>query len=533
MANPNIPMDPKSIIDLIILRRWILLIPFCLSLMVGIYLSITLPKIYQAETLILVEPQRVPSEYVKSVVSMDIGSRISTISQQIMSRTNLEKVINDFKLFSEEPWQNKYLEDKLENLRKRITVDVINRRYGADAFRISFNGSSPERVKNVVNALASYFINENLKVREMQAIGTSTFLDTELQSMKKRLETNEEKLTEYKRYYMGGLPEQLQTNLRILESLQNQRNEKQTIIRGVEQNIYTIKNTDDSFSGLNGELSMNDLLVDFDENGEAGGSYELAELKEELARLKLRYKDKHPDVIQLKRRIMELEEQNENEIAKVETSETLPEETAMPAIDFQKIQLAELRSTLDVHKRELDQIDAQIEIYKKRIEDTPRREQELLSIERDYDNLKTSYESLLKRKLESEIAVNMERRQKGEQFRILDSAQLPEKPISPDMKKLFLLFLVAGIAIGGGGIFLLEYFDPSFKRPEDIEKELDLVVLCSVPRLLDAKRKRLKRIEKVAFFTCLSVSMGLFTVFTVITLKGVNQSMELIKRIVT
>ena len=175
MDSTNI--KPEVIIDIIIKRRWFIIIPFCLSLMVGIYQAITLPKIFEAETLILVEAQRVPQEYVKSVVSIDISSRISTISQQIMSRTNLEKVINDFKLFSEEAWQSRFLEDKIENLRERITVDVINRRYGADAFRIAFRGPSPEKVMNVANALASYFINENLKVREMQAIGTSSFLE--------------------------------------------------------------------------------------------------------------------------------------------------------------------------------------------------------------------------------------------------------------------------------------------------------------------------------------------------------------------
>ena len=184
----NIKFQPEVVIDIIIKRRWFIIIPFCLSLMVGIYQAITLPKIFEAETLILVEAQRVPQEYVKSVVSIDISSRISTISQQIMSRTNLEKVIKDFKLFSEEAWQGRFLEDQIENLRKRITVDVINRRYGADAFRIAFRGPSPDKVMNVANALASYFINENLKVREMQAIGTSSFLEAELDSMRTRLE---------------------------------------------------------------------------------------------------------------------------------------------------------------------------------------------------------------------------------------------------------------------------------------------------------------------------------------------------------
>ena len=127
MSHQPIPMDPKYILDLIVKKRWLLIVPFFLSLVVGTYMAITLPKIYESQTLIMVEPQRVPTNYVRSIVSMDITSRISTISQQIMSRTNLEKVIDDFNLFPDDKFGNMYLEDKLENLRKRIGVNVINR----------------------------------------------------------------------------------------------------------------------------------------------------------------------------------------------------------------------------------------------------------------------------------------------------------------------------------------------------------------------------------------------------------------------
>jgi polysaccharide chain length determinant protein (PEP-CTERM system associated) len=530
--NMPFPMDPKAIIDIIIHRRWFIIIPFCASIMVGIYLAITLPKTYQAETLIMVEPQRVPTNYVRSIVTMDISSRISTISQQIMSRTNLEKVINDFSLYADEKHQNMYLEDKLASLRKRISVNVINRRSGADAFGITFTGTSPEKVMRVTNALASYFINENLKVREAQAIGTSSFLDVELNSMRLQLEEKEEALRQYKKSYMGGLPEQLETNLSILKSLQEQKNEKQKIIRGIEENIYTLKNSAQSFDAMAGGFSMDDLMSDFDDSGMGGDSAELAQLKEALEQMLLKYTEKHPDVLVIKRRIEELEASSEALPAESEDEELMPEEPAMPAINFQEVQLSELRGSLNNHKKELYDIDKQITIYSQRIEDTPRREQELLSIKRDYDNLNSLYESLLKRKLESQIAVNMERRQKGEQFRVLDSARLPEKPISPDMQKLFIMYLFAGIAIGGGLVFLLEYLDNSYKRPSEIEDDLGLSVLCAVPQILDPKQKRMKKIERAAFFTCCSASAMLVALFTLLTQKGVEESLTLIKRIV-
>jgi polysaccharide chain length determinant protein (PEP-CTERM system associated) len=534
MASQPIPMDPKYIMDLIVRRRWFLIVPFCLSITVGIYLAITLPKTFEAETLIMVEPQRVPSNYVRSIVSMDITSRISTISQQIMSRTNLEKVINDFNLFSDEKAQDMYLEDKLQSMRKRIKVNVMNRRSAADAFRIAFTGNSPEKVMRVTNALASYFINENLKVREAQAIGTSSFLEVELKNMRERLEEKENALRQYKKKYMGELPGQLETNLRLLGSLQTQKAEKETIIRGIEQNIYNLKNSANSSYGMAGGLAMDDFLLDTEDSGGGEGGYELAQLKEQLERLKLKYTEKHPDVLLVKRRIRELEERMAEESAarEAEPEEALPELPVLPAIDFQQVQLDNLQSSLKRQRKELDEINQQIGIYKKRVADTPQREEEMLSIRRDYNNINRLYQSLLNRKLESEIAVNMERRQKGEQFRILDSARLPEKPISPDMQKLFLLYLGAGLVVGGGIVFLLEYLDTSFKRPVDIEEDLGVSVLCAVPIILNARQKRHRKMEKAAFFACCTLSLMLLALFTLLTQKGVDSSLDLVKRII-
>jgi len=178
MANPSIPMDPKSIIDLVIKRRWLVLIPFCLAMLIGIYFSITLPRIYESSTLILIQPQRVPEEYVQSIVSTDPGERISTLSQQILSRTNLEKIIEEFKLYQGPAFDDLYAEDKINNLRNNISVSVSSdRRRQHDAFTISYQGKDPQTVMRITNTLASFFIDENLRLREAQAVGTSDFLE--------------------------------------------------------------------------------------------------------------------------------------------------------------------------------------------------------------------------------------------------------------------------------------------------------------------------------------------------------------------
>ena len=196
-------IKPEMIIGIVLRRRWFIIIPFCLSMIAGIYLSVTLPKEYQAETLILIEPQRVPQNYVQPIVSSDLDTRISTISQQIMSRTNLEKIIERFKLFSAPKYEKMYMEDKVESIRKRVSVEVTRVRNDAEAFNISFIWADREKVMNIANTLATYFIDQNLKVREAQAVGTSNFLDDELNTMKIRLMGVEENLKKYRETYMG------------------------------------------------------------------------------------------------------------------------------------------------------------------------------------------------------------------------------------------------------------------------------------------------------------------------------------------
>ena len=166
------------------------------------------------------------------------------------------------------------------------------------------------------------------------------------------------------------------------------------------------------------------------------------------------------------------------------------------------------------------------------MEDTPKREQELMSLRRDYDNIQESYNSLLGRRLEAEIAVNMERKQKGEQFRIIDPARIPLKPISPDMRKLLILAIAAGLGIGGGIIFLLDFFDSSFRRPADVESYLGLSVLATVPVLYQPKDIIKQKINQILSIIAVTISLGLFLGFAVLNLMGQDHAMELIKKIV-
>lgn len=536
MNKPTPNLSPELILEIILKRRWMIIIPFIISLVAGIYLALTLPKVYQATTLILVQPQRVPTDFVRSLVSSDINERISTISQQIMSQTNLQKIIDQFKLFSEPEAQSMFLEDKIENLRNRITVNITSdRKKDTDAFAISFKGQNPERVMRITNTLATFFINENLKVREAQAIGTSDFLQDELNSLRKRLAGLEETLRVYRMEHMGALPEQLETNLRVLERLQEELNASQLRLRDARQfQISLEKQIADDDSANKAITSTSDLKEARDTKT---SDTLLASLQRQLTDLQTRYTNRHPDIIRLKKQISDLEAA-QGKASKSETSDTT--ENSLP--DKPEIAISKtgrsLNRQMEATLREISQLEYEIpkiiekiKSYQERVEQTPKIEQELLSLRRDYDNIKASYDSLLHRKMEAELAVNMEKKQKGEQFQIIDPARVPSKPLEPDMRKLFLITIGAGLAVGAGIVFLFEYLDRSFKSPDQIEAELGCKVLAMIPALESQKTNWRKRVNLSFTIVSLVVALSLLSGFASLTLIGERQTKEFVRMI--
>ena len=512
-------MDPKTIIDIVIKRRWVVLVPFFLAMIAGIVLSVKLPRIYEASTLILIQPQKVPQNYVQSIVTTDPGERISTLSQQILSRTNLEKIIEEFKLYKGPEFQNLYVEDKIDALRKNISVSVSNdKRRENDAFTITYQGKNPQRVMQITNTLSTFFIDENLRLREAQAVGTSDFLEDELTVMKQRLEEVERQLKTYRESFMGELPEQLDSNLRILDRLQSHLSESQQSLSDAKIRLAAIQNEA-------AVLKEQSAAVTLGGNNQAE-STDLDQLQAQLENLLTRYTDRHPDVLRLKARMADLQTQAQNRAADGGAAVQGAPAALPPAMRTQHLEIMH-----EMRRLETDIADSkgQIANYQKRIENTPKREQELLSLKRDYENILATHNSLLARKLEAEIAVNMERKQKGEQFRVLDSARLPEKPVKPDMKKLFALIVGAGLAVGAGIIFVLEYLDNSFKRPEEIESDLKLPVLCAVPEIISRRTRILRNVEHVCCALFTLVSLALFTGFAALYLKGVDQTLDALK----
>ena len=530
-------LKPDQVLEIIIRRRWWILIPVCIALTAGFFYTLRAPKTYMASTTILIQPQKVPTDYVQSIVSADTQQRINTISQQILSRTNLENVIKQFGLFADA--KNMYPEDKINSMRSRVVVTQKSRssRYqSTEAFAISFTGGNPEIVMKVANKLASYFMDENLKARELQAIGTSDFLESELEKIKIKLEEREKAIADYRATHIGGLPGELETNLRTLDRLQLQYSDDLNSLRDMRNDAALLKTQISRLSEMeeSGRTTLNSdgTIAAIQALSPLEQKYELD--KRQLDEFLVKYTAQHPEVIKLTKSVADLKKKVEKE--RKEKGSGSPNSNAPNSLSSNNSALFQHEFTLRRMENEINNLKANIkqiketmQVYQKRVEDTPKREQELKSIQRDYNNIKDSYNSLLARGLEAELAVNMEKKQKGEQFRILDYARLPEKPIKPNVRMLLMLSLVTGFGFGGGMIFLLEFLNPTLRRDEQIEEEIGLPILASIPPLEQPGAGKKRWLELIAFFIIFVYALTILIPFVFFYLKGINKTLNFIQ----
>ena len=198
-------------------RKWLILVPAVVVAAAGLAWIQHLPNVYRANTLIIVVPQRVPESYVRSTVTTRIEDRLQSISQQILSRTRLEKVVQDFNLYPERR-QAEVMEDIVDRMRQDISIDIVK----GDAFRVSYSAAQPVTAMKVTERLASLFIDESLRDREALAEGTNSFLEAQLDEARRKLVENEKSLEEYQNKYNGELPTQLQANLQGLHNTEMQ-----------------------------------------------------------------------------------------------------------------------------------------------------------------------------------------------------------------------------------------------------------------------------------------------------------------------
>jgi polysaccharide chain length determinant protein (PEP-CTERM system associated) len=538
---PPISISTNSIpiqdyIDIVLRHKWWIIFAFIIGTTVAGIFSYLLPPLYRSSTLILVEPQKIPIAYVNPTVTGTVQERLSTITQQILSRTNLEKIIAQYHLYQDDlknsGWLSKLIrlihrrtnadlreplpaltlqteaasvpmEVKVERMRKQIDIKVVG---GGNAFTISYTGDRPVTVMNVTNTLASLFIDENLKIREQQAEGTSEFLENQLAEAQSQLAQQEQALKNFKEKHKGALPGQLEANLRTLDRLQLELQSINDALRNAEERKISlerfrkeIRNIDEVLKSLDGATRTGQSGTDSDRLNP-----KLSQLKQDLARLQAQYKDNYPDIAILKNQIREVEEQMAGtEAPQAAGSFSGPRGRGdlrdLHELNLNSTALMALNSEIMSLKSRRDTTVALIKDYEARVENTFANEQNLMNLTRDYETSQRNYQGLLDKRLHAKIAENLEKRQKGEQFRVLDPANLPQKPFKPNRPKIILLGSLVTTGLCLGIILFKESLALSYSKPEDFQKTTDLPVLAIIPgdKMLDKKHYSFMNLQKV------------------------------------
>ncbi|HVP42853.1 MAG TPA: XrtA system polysaccharide chain length determinant [Terriglobales bacterium] len=477
-------------------RRWWLIVPVVATWAALMGASWFFPEKYRSETVILVEQQKVPVQFVTPNVSLDIQRRLQTMSEQILSRTRLQHIIETFQLYPRER-KHMSMDAVIEMMRKDIDIDLVKSPGKTDVltgFKIAYSGPTAAIAQRVTGELTSLFIEENLKNRAQLSEDTTAFLQTQLTDAGKDLAEQEQRMREFKNKYLGELPEQLQSNLQILAGLQSRLASATESLHHAEQQKLYLESLRGQYRSLGGEGANLPAL-----------DQQLDKLKEQLTQLSAKYTPKHPDVVRIQEEIAKTEQLKKDLQADAKSGKERPSDLAdvslSPDADPKKVRPfmqieSQLKATeLDVtnRRREIAGLQAQIESYQGRLNLTPVREQELGDVIRNYQRSRENYDSLLAKQQQSALATNLERRQQGENFRVIDPPSLPEKPYSPDRFKLSLAGIGAGFAIAFVLLVVMEFVNPRIDREGQLKELVAAPVLTTVPGLWTAAEESAKR----------------------------------------
>ncbi|MFZ5585526.1 MAG: GumC family protein [Thermodesulfobacteriota bacterium] len=481
----------------ILKRNWVLSsATFLTALTIGVLYCLLWPPMYQASCLVLVQSQKVPSNLVQALVTTQIQERLQIITQQVLSRTRLTEVIERFNLYPKV--RDKMTPDQLaQYMRKDISISISRQNH----FTISFLYPDPQVVAAVTNALAAFYVDSNLRLREEDAVGTARFLTREMERIRNQLREWEAKITEFKEKHLHELPEDKDKNIQLMDQLQKNESSIQFLIQtelgriqAAEAEMGKINTSIQGLAIQRAQVKKGGANVgqgDEDEEKSVKG------LRKRIEELRLRYTGQHPD-IQRREKMLEylekIEQEKEKERQKMlaagkevpseeEDSFDLQVSSLKEAINRQAqiIELAKKR-VAEFHER-LQTVRDEMDLTQRRIENGPAVGEKLAELTRGYQTLELAYEKLQAKSLDANLAANLERTQRGEQFEVVDPAEVPEEPYLPNVKKAVPAAFGLGLMLALGLAFALDFIDNSFTSVEQTERLSKFPVLVVMPRL--------------------------------------------------
>ncbi len=465
------------------LRRYWWILPLSTLILGGMGLGATfvLHKRFTSQTMVLVVQPTVGPDYVKPVVTEDLNHRLASMKEQILSRTRLQPIVEKFGLYAEVRGQV-HIEDLVERLRTAVEIKPLEPTPGTQSrqlpgFYVDVTFDNPQIAQQICTEITSMFLEQNARERKQQANETTSFLSKQLEEAKKNLDDQDAKLAQFKRQYLGSLPEEEQSNLNILTGMNAQ----------LEANTQALSRAhqDKAFNeSLIGQLETNWKASQTGQNPETADQ-QLGALQEQLASLQARYTSEHPDVIKLKSRMEELKKRMAGTPKNNPSANGSTQASAAEPPQLQQLR-AKLRqddmNITDLTKRQ-GQIQDQIRLLQDRVQASPMVEQQLKELTRSYQTAQDFYNDLLKKRQNAGVAGDLESQQQSEQFRVYDPPSLPDRPSFPKKPYFAGGGLGGGLALGLAILYLIAIGDKSMHTERDIELALKLPVLALVPLL--------------------------------------------------
>lgn len=420
---------------------------------VALVVAVVIPPVYQSAGTILIESQQVPTDLIQAAVTTYADERIEVIRQRVMTRENLLRIIDKYKLYRDDV-RKQTPSELIDEMRNDIAVELIRadgkgRGKATIAFKVSFDYRRPEVVHKVANDLVTLFLDENVKSRTERATQTTEFLSQEGERIKADLEKIENQVAVYKQQHAGALPEQQELRMSMMQRTESDINELER----------EYKDTQERLKFLDIELASAKAGVGSRSQGAVAVSpaSELDRLQAEYARLSATYSENHPDVRAIKRKIQALEK------TQVESVVPSAEKKAPAENIVTDLMVARVQAQIDAGNARLVSLEQQRKSLRGKLAQleaevvqAPQVEHGLSALLRDYENAKKKYAEVKNKEDSAKISENLEQENKGERFSLVEPPMFPDKPIKPDRIKILLIGLCLSIGAAGGGVFMLE-----------------------------------------------------------------------------
>ena len=476
-------------------RQKVILVPLLSAAIGGYMISHMFKPKYTSQSMVLVEGQKVPANYVQPVITADFTQRIQTLSQEVLSTSRLRPVVESLNLVKPGE-EGRVMEDIRANMNvapmiTSMTQAATTTSTGAKkklsvtdepvpGFNVSYSDSTPDRAQKICNALTSLIVDENLRARAEVAKGTEDFLDRQVEDAKRAIDEQDAKLAAFKKQYMGQLPGDVDNNMRMLMSLNSQLDAStQTLNRAQQDKSYTESMLAQQIATWKSSQSTTSPQT---------LEQQLSVLQAQLIQLQARYTDDYPDVIKTKADIARIQsklDEINKQAANAPAASDKEEANEPPEIRQLRLQIHQYQQVIEQATAEQKKLQASITVFQSRTAMSPTIEEEYKVLTRDYDNAQSFYRDLLAKKSAAGVGLNMENAQQSEQMTILQIAGMPDSPSFPSRP----LFAAGGLGAGLGlGLLIaiwLEVSDRSIRTEKDAAAVMDLPLLISVPWLGD------------------------------------------------